>query len=127
VEWAPRVKLVVPYEPDCNLICLALNPAGNRSLRAANALTRTLYDAMSVRVDLPVQSREFFGSCTTVPLAHLSNEEKQQLSSELGVDLDAPDDDGVFLLRHTLMNPWLHEYVDAYCKHLRALIVEHAP
>ncbi len=123
-ELKPRVKLVVPFEPDCNLICLALNPTGNRSLRAANALTRKLYDAMSVRADLPVQSREFFGSCTTVPLAHLAPDEKQQLSIDLGVELD---DDGVFLLRHTLMNPWLHEYVDAYCRHLRALIVEHAP
>lgn len=122
-ELAPRVKLAIPYEPDCNLICLALNPASNRSLRAANALTRSLYEAMAVRADLPVQSREFFGSCTTVPLAHLSREELRQLEAQLGVDLSAPDDDGVFLLRHTLMNPWLHDYVEPYCQHLRRLIV----
>lgn len=122
VELAPRVKLAIPYEPDCNLICLALNPAGNTSLRAANALTRTLYDAMSVRPDLPVQAREFFGSCTTVPLTHLSPEEKLLLIAQLGVDLEAPDDDGVFLLRHTLMNPWLHDYVEPYCQHLRGLL-----
>ena len=40
--------------------------------------------------------------------------------------MDAPDDDGLFLLRHTLMNPWLQispgpgepSYVEAYCHFL---------
>ena len=27
-----RVRVVVPFEPDSNLICIALNPAGNTSL-----------------------------------------------------------------------------------------------
>ena len=123
-ELSATVKLAIPYEPDCNLICLALNPSGNRSLHAANALTRKLYDAMSVRADLPVQSREFFASCTTVPLEHVSPGERRQLAAQLGVDLDAPDDDGVFLLRHTLMNPWLSDYVEPYGRHLRELIVD---
>jgi hypothetical protein len=129
-ELAPTVRLSVPFEPDCNLVCLAFNPRGNRSLAAANAFGRTLYDAMSVRGDLPVQLRHFFGSCTTVELAQLGEAELARIGAELELDLSAPDDTGLFLLRHTLMNPWLlspqapgePSYVEAYVHYLTELI-----
>ncbi|MGZ6078858.1 MAG: hypothetical protein ACXWK6_13720, partial [Myxococcaceae bacterium] len=68
----------------------------------------------------------FFGSCTTIPLSHLGAEERERIGEELRLDVDAPDDDGLFLLRHTLMNPWLQaspgpgepSYVEAYCHFL---------
>jgi glutamate/tyrosine decarboxylase-like PLP-dependent enzyme len=123
-------RLAVPFEPDCNLVCLAFNPEGNRSLESANAFGRKLYDALSVRADLPVQVRHFFGSCTTVPLTHLGAQELTRIGDELDVDLTAPDDDGLFLLRHTLMNPWLLSpqapgaptYVEAYVQYLADLV-----
>ena len=129
-ELAPTVRLSVPFEPDCNLVCLAFNPKGNRSLAAANAFGRTLYDAMSVRGDLPVQLRHFFGSCTTVELSQLGEAELARIGAELELDLSAPDDTGLFLLRHTLMNPWLlspqapgePSYVEAYVHYLTELI-----
>lgn len=129
-ELKDRVHLSVPFEPDCNLVCFALNPNGNRSLKAANAYGRSLYDAMSVRADIPVQLRKFFGSCTTISLGHLGASELQRLGAELDLDLSAPDDTGLFVLRHTLMNPWLLSpqapgaptYVDAYCEYLAELV-----
>ncbi len=133
-ELAPLVRLCVPFEPDCNLVCLAVNPRGNRSLKAANAYGRKLYDAMAVRADQPVQLRQFFGSCTTVALTHLGGSELARLGETLDLDLAEPDDSGLFLLRHTLMNPWLLSpqapgaptYVEAYCHYLAELITKSA-
>jgi len=133
-ELAPWVRLAIPFEPDCNLICFALNPKGNRSLRTANAFGRRLFESLDVRPDRPVQLKEFFGSCTTVPLDHLGQGEVQRIGAELQLELVRPDDEGLFLLRHTLVNPWLQtspgpdepSYVEAYChflgRQVRALL-----
>jgi glutamate/tyrosine decarboxylase-like PLP-dependent enzyme len=130
-ELAPTVRISVPFEPDCNLVCLAFNRVGNQSLKTANAYGRTLYDAMSVRADLPVQVRSFFGSCTTVELSHLGEAELARIGAELGLDLAHADDTGLFMLRHTLMNPWLLSpqapgeptYVEAYVHYLTGLLL----
>ncbi|HZW89877.1 MAG TPA: pyridoxal-dependent decarboxylase [Myxococcaceae bacterium] len=121
-ELAPWVRLAVPFEPDCNLVCLAFNPVGNRSLKAANAFGRRLFETVDVRPDQPVQLKEFFGSSTTVRLDHLGPEEVERIGAALQLDLARPDDSDLFLLRHTLMNPWLQtspgpgepSYVEAY-------------
>ncbi len=125
-EVAPWVRLSIPFEPDCNLVCVAFNPLGNRLLSKANAFGRRLFETIDVRPDRPVQLKEFFGSCTTVPLAHLGNEELARIGDALQLDLLAADEEGLFLLRHTLMNPWLHaspgpgepNYIEAYCHFL---------
>jgi hypothetical protein len=124
------VIIAAPFEPDCNLMCLAVNPRGNRSLRVANAFARRLYDAIAVRPERPVQLNEFYGSCTTVPLTHLGREELSRTGEALGLDLAPADDEGLFLLRHTLMNPWLQaspgpgepSYVEAYLHYLGATV-----
>lgn len=123
------VRLVMPFEPDSNLICLAINPVGNRSLLAANAFGRRLFEAFKVGGDERDHFHAFFGSCTTVALTHLGSEQRRLFES-LGLDTGAPDDEGLFLLRHTLMNPWLQaspkagvpSYLEAYCQHLTQLI-----
>jgi hypothetical protein len=69
-----------------------------------------------------------------VPLGHLGSEERERVAAELQLDLVRPDDPGLFLLRHTLMNPWLQtspgagepSYVEAYfhflSRQVRALL-----
>ena len=37
LELADCVQVLVPFAPDSNLVCLALNPRGNTSVAAANA------------------------------------------------------------------------------------------
>ncbi len=125
-ELAPWVRLAIPFEPDCNLVCFAFNPRGNRSLKAANAFGHRLFETVDVSPERPVQLKEFFGSCTTVPLGHLGGDELRRVGAELQLDLEHPDDTGLFLFRHTLMNPWLQaspgpgepSYVEAYCHFL---------
>lgn len=125
-------RVVVPFEPDCNVVGLCLNPLGNRSLAAANAFTRALYDAMAVQTGphLTRPLSDFFGSCTTLSLDQLGASARQQLARALDLDLEAADAPGLFLLRHTLMNPWLlaspepgsGTFVDAYFEHLVDLV-----
>lgn len=140
-DLAERVKdvatVTVPFEPDSNLICLAINPVGNRRLARMNAFERGLYAELKVDVSRPLQVREFFGSSTVVSRRALGREEAQRICTELGLDAatlrEDPEDpeseaDGIFLLRHTLMNPWLDDqvnrvnYIDLYCEYLERLI-----
>jgi glutamate/tyrosine decarboxylase-like PLP-dependent enzyme len=128
---AGLAHVAVPFEPDCNVLGLAFNRVGNRSLVEANAFTRRLFEAMAVHpADHAGGAAAFFGSCTTVPLQHLETSEHRRVADALHVDLEASDANGLFMLRHTLMNPWLlsspddsaRTWVDAYVTHLEGLV-----
>src|SRR5690606_39687206 len=61
-----RLHCRVPFEPDSNLICLALNTAGNRDVARMNRFVRALHRRLSYDPRQPLQAREFFGSMTTL-------------------------------------------------------------
>lgn len=63
-RW-PLVHACIPFAPDSNLVCLALNPRGNTRIDSMNRFVRQLHDQMRIDFTQPVQSREFFGSTTT--------------------------------------------------------------
>ena len=130
-------RVILPFEPDTNLVCLAINPEGNRDLGEMNRFGRRLYAHLSVGEKLDIHSRQFFGSRTLVHRSALSEEVARRMIDELGLDPDTfvedPDDSGrqadsIFLLRHTLMNPWLSgrdhglNYLDRYCRYLATLV-----
>lgn len=130
-------RVVLPFEPDTNLVCLAINPAGNRSLAKMNAFGRRLYAHLRVGEKVDIHTREFFGSRTLVHRDKLGTQAAERIMAELDLDpatfVEDPDDSGeqadsIFLLRHTLMNPWLSgreeglNYLDRYCRHLAALV-----
>jgi len=132
-------RIVIPFEPDTNLICLAINPEGNRSLPAMNDFGRRIYAHLDVREHVDIHEREFFGSRTLVHRDSLGEAAAASLTESLGLDADSfvgeddiEDDsrqtDSIFLLRHTLMNPWLSgrdeglNYLDRYCRHLAELV-----
>lgn len=138
-ELAGIARVVVPFEPDTNLICLAINPEGNRSLPHMNAFGRRIYAHLAVGERMDIHAREFFGSRTLVHRDTLGERAAMRLIDELGLDpatfVEDPDDpereaDSVFLLRHTLMNPWLSgrehgmNYLDRYCRYLAHLVRE---
>jgi glutamate/tyrosine decarboxylase-like PLP-dependent enzyme len=134
---ADRVSLTVPFEPDTNLVCLALNPVGNRSLAAMNRFGRQVFSHMRVDADQPVQIKEFIGSYTSLQYGGLTPEHAQRILDGLGVEasgfVEVPEDvanesDHIFILRHTLMNPWLmtgpadKTYIELYWEHLERII-----
>ncbi|MHC4409855.1 MAG: pyridoxal phosphate-dependent decarboxylase family protein, partial [Planctomycetota bacterium] len=136
-RWKHRVTLTVPFEPDTNLVCLAINPAENTSLAVLNAFGRRIFGAMKVDATRPIQAKTFIGSYTSLTKDNLAGEQANRILDELGIHRatfctlpadPARDADHIFLLRHTLMNPWLTatiengNYVEMYWDYLDELI-----
>lgn len=128
-DCAPLVHACIPFAPDSNLVCLALNPRGNTRIDAMNQFVRRLHDQMRIDVTQPVQSREFFGSTTTLHRNQLGSETLQTLLARLGLSADSWGvDDRIHILRHTIMNPFLLDaengvsYIDMYFEFLERRI-----
>lgn len=107
-ELADVATLIVPLEPDSNIVCVAVNPVGNRSVEGMNTFMHRLFDRMLQDPAVPTQTLEFIGSSTTIAPGRLTPAHHAALLGRLGLEHDAQNDQGaIFLLRHTLMNPWL--------------------
>ncbi|MEO6263700.1 MAG: pyridoxal-dependent decarboxylase [Luteimonas sp.] len=122
-EMSGTVHALVPFAPDSNLVCLALNPAGNRDVSRANAFVRRLHAELRCDPGQPLQLKEFFGSVTSLQPEAVGKVEMQRILDALSLDpatLGGEHDDRLLILRHTLMNPYLidHEngisYIDRY-------------
>ncbi|MFB6374372.1 MAG: aspartate aminotransferase family protein, partial [Bradymonadaceae bacterium] len=83
---ADEVHIDIPFEPDCNLVCLAINPVGNDSAARLNAFVRSLYEEMRVDRTLPIQVRSFFASSTTLSAEDIGPEHLETLTDRLGLD-----------------------------------------
>ena len=126
--------VIMPFEPDTNIVCIALNAVGNTDLAAANGLTRRVFDSMRFSPEEPTQMRQFIGSFTSLDNRRMTPEAARRLENDLGLAhgmLDTAEDASVFLLRHTLMNPWLRRdagggtnYIGAYLNFLETQLRE---
>ena len=135
------VTLTIPFTPDTNLICYAINPTRNRYLALMNYFSRKVYNHMRINPELPLQAHDFFGSFTSLTKDKLEDNEAERILGALGIDpatyVDQPEDrrkhaDHIYLIRHTLMNPWLlHKekekgkevnYIDRYIQFLEDAI-----
>ena len=122
LELTGCVHALVPFAPDSNLVCLALNLHGNTSVATANAFVRALHDELRCDPQQPLQMKEFFGSVTSLRPDMLGPAQTARIFATLGLDTATlgPDEDRLLILRHTLMNPYLidHEngisYIDRY-------------
>jgi len=122
LELAGKVRALVPFAPDSNLVCLALNPEGNTGVATANAFVRALHDELRCDPHQPLQIKEFFGSMTSLRPELLGLAQTSRVLAALGLDPASFNDsvDHLLILRHTLMNPYLidHEngisYIDRY-------------
>lgn len=109
---AARVHACVPFAPDSNLVCLALNPVGNRDVAVANAFVRRVYESLRIHHGRSVQEQDFYASMTSLHAQAVGAEDMAGLLARLDLDpatLRAGHDgaDRLFILRHTLMNPFL--------------------
>jgi glutamate/tyrosine decarboxylase-like PLP-dependent enzyme len=133
-ELQDVVHVQLPFARDTNLVCLALNPVGNRSLDGANAFVQRLHDELRGDMRQPLQTREYFGSVTALRGEALGREDAARILSGLGLGgglLDADDPEArLLILRHTLMNPYLIDrendisYIDGYFDFLARRIRE---
>ena len=124
-EMADVLHVCVPFAPDSNIVCMALNPVGNRDVAGMNGFIRGLHDQLSCDPGQPVQARDFYASMTTLRPEALGAEDTARVLGELDLDADSlrPEHEGadrLFILRHTLMNPFLNDdengisYIDGY-------------
>jgi hypothetical protein len=124
----------LPFEPDSNLVCLALNPVGNRSVTEMNRYVRCLFQSLRSDPRTPLQSREFFGSMTTLNPQALGASATRSLLDALDLDGDSLDNesedaDRLIILRHTLMNPFLIDsengisYIEGYFRYLESQVL----
>ena len=134
-DCAHSVHACVPYAPDSNLVCLALNPRGNTSIAAMNDFVRSLHDEMRVDPHVPLQLREFFASTTTLRLDALGPDASRQLLEKLQIAA-APGqagDEHLLILRHTIMNPFVLDaengisYIDRYFEYLSRRVQAASP
>ncbi|GAB3000621.1 tyrosine decarboxylase [Arenimonas maotaiensis] len=120
-----RLICYVPFEPDSNLVCLALNPVGNRDIATMNNFVRGLHDILRCDPGVPLQRREYFGSITTLRPNTMGPEDSRRIYDALGLDLIADErgnmpEDSLVILRHTLMNPFMIDsendvsYIEGY-------------
>ncbi len=111
---AEKARVLVPFAPDSNLVCLAINPRGNTDPRVMSRFMRQLHRRLSADPDKPLQLGEYFGSVTTLKPDALGPTETRRVLDALGfapdaLDHDEEDGDGdrIVVLRHTLMHPFL--------------------
>ncbi len=136
-EMKGLLRVSVPFAPDSNLVCLALNPAGNRAVAAMNDFVRALHERMRGSPFQAVQANEFYGSITSLRAEAMGPSDMTRLLDQLGLDAaslspDSENTDRLFILRHTLMNPFLKDdendtdYIERYfeflARRVRALL-----
>jgi len=127
------VTITIPFPPDTNLICYAINPTRNKSLALMNHFSRKVFAHMKIDRKSPLQTHDFFGSFTSLVNGNLDEEQGTRILTELGIDPTTfvphvsdrtREGDHIYLIRHTLMNPWLmfeedgENYIDKYIKFL---------
>ncbi|HET8819203.1 MAG TPA: pyridoxal-dependent decarboxylase [Xanthomonadaceae bacterium] len=125
-------RACVPFAPDSNLVCLAINPLGNADPAVASAFVRQLHDELRCDPGRPLQLKEFFGSITTLRPDAMGADELAHIGACLGLAPALLHDERVVILRHTLMNPYLLDaengisYIDLYfeflARRVRALL-----
>lgn len=131
-RWA---RALVPFAPDSNLVCLAINPNGNVDPRAMNRFMRRLHKRLSADADKPLQLGEYFGSITTLKPDALGADETRRILVALGFSENAlvegdEEGDRIVVLRHTLMHPFLLDqgdgssYLSGYFDFLERQIVD---
>ena len=128
-EMAGCLHVCVPFTPDSNLVCLALNPWENRDVARMNRFMQALYAELRCDPTQAVQARAFYGSMTTLRPEALGREDTARVLDLLGLDhaslLPEHDDaQRLVILRHPLMNPFVEDrengisYIDLYFEHL---------
>lgn len=135
------VRLVVPYHPDTNILCFAINPRGNRNLAIMNHFSKKIFQHLNFDSKKPLQAHKFFVSSTQLSRSHVTAEEAHRVCDLLGIDPESfchqvsdrtTQSRQIFIFRHAVMNPWLlfptgdqeDNYIDLYFKHFVLLIKE---
>ncbi|HMS54776.1 MAG TPA: pyridoxal-dependent decarboxylase [Fimbriimonadaceae bacterium] len=119
-----RVECLCP--PGSNIVCYAFVPKASSNLAAINRLNRELYTRLSIGSGqrANIYAQKFFVSRTTLLPGQYGYSTVVPFLERLGVSEEEYNQDGVFLLRSVLMNPWYRASLDRG-KDVLAGLVEH--
>jgi glutamate/tyrosine decarboxylase-like PLP-dependent enzyme len=138
-KLSKHVEIRVPFEPETNIICFAINPKGNPSLALMNYFGRQIFENIKINPAKPMQLKEFIGSYTSLRKGIVDDDLARNVLEQMGIDPATfttkmedtqKQSDHIFLFRHSLMSPWLlHKFgemnvIDHYCQYLERLILE---
>src|SRR3546814_11124941 len=70
-------RVAVPFAPDSNLVCLAVNPGGNADLATANAFVRRPHDELRADPTQPQHLQQVFGSKTQLRPEAVTSDERR--------------------------------------------------
>ncbi|MCL6508986.1 MAG: hypothetical protein K6T59_18410, partial [Bryobacteraceae bacterium] len=104
------VPITIP-PPDTNIVCFVIQIKGNRSLARMNALGETVYRHFTNEEQLGAgdysYAQPFFLSRTHFRLPRYSCHSVADLLDRTGVDPAEYPEHGIFVLRATVMNPYI--------------------
>lgn len=95
--------------PESNIVCYAFRPSKETaSLKQLNQLNKALYERFSLPKGrrVHVYDQKYFVSRTVLSSAQYNTSTVIDFLDRLGVTTQDYEENGVFLLRSTLMNPW---------------------
>ncbi|MBV6459313.1 MAG: hypothetical protein HONBIEJF_02459 [Fimbriimonadaceae bacterium] len=102
------VKAVPLCYPGSNIVCYAFRPLTTTTLARINRLNQDIHERLSLGREMQhnIYAQRFFVSRTTLSPDQYSGCTVAKLLKELGVTEAEFLEEGVFLLRSVLMNPW---------------------
>lgn len=101
------VQAVCICPPGSNIVCFAFRPtASGATLASVNELNRAVYARFSLAAGERVYAQSFFVSRTSLVPGQYALETVGPFLARLGVNPTEYAENGVFLLRSVLMNPW---------------------
>jgi glutamate/tyrosine decarboxylase-like PLP-dependent enzyme len=112
--------------PDTNMVCFVVNGKQNRSLDRMNAIGQALYQRFTIQAELGERdyaySQPFFLSRTRFHLPQYSCHSVEELLMRAGVDTADYPKLGIFVLRATVMNPYI--LLNAETGHRQAFLAD---
>ena len=118
-HWANANKVEAPFEfvplmqepPDTNIVCFLVKEKGSASLARMNALNQWIYEHFTIESEHgPGEysySQPFFLSHTIIQHPAYSQQSAAAPLERLGIDSSEYRQHGLFVLRATLMNPYI--------------------
>jgi len=102
---------VTRQPPDTNIVCFVVKEKGVRSLKRINRLTEMVYDRFSIGVETGERDysygQPFFLSRTRFETPSYPLSAVQGILDRAGVNADDYKDDGLFVIRSTVMSPYI--------------------
>lgn len=112
--------------PDTNIVCFVIQEKLSRSLKHMNALAEAVYQRLTIQAELGERgysySQPFFISRTRFQLPNYSAHSVADLMERAEVDANEYPAEGVFILRATVMTPYIT--LAAETGHKQALLAD---